>query len=59
MRRDILAGIFALLRPLGYVDLASDFFLQLLLYGDKDFLDSMNRQILEFTLNFIMPEFYT
>ena len=38
-RRDLLAGIFALLRPLGYVGLANDFLLQLLLYGDKDFPD--------------------
>ena len=52
-RRDLLAGIFALLRPLGYVDLANDFLLQLLLYGDKDFPDSVNRHILELTLNFI------
>ena len=52
-RRDLLAGIFALLRPLGYVDLANDILLQLLLYGDKDFPDSVNRHILELTLNFI------
>ena len=52
-RRDLLAGIFALLRPLGYVDLAHDFLLKLLLYGDKDFPDSVNRHILELTLNFI------
>ena len=52
-RRDLLAGIFALLRPLGYVDLAYDFLLQLLLYGNKDFPDSVNRHILELTLKFI------
>ena len=52
-RRDLLAGIFALLRPLGYVDLANEFLLQLLLYGNKDFPDSVNRHILELTLNFI------
>ena len=52
-RRDLLAGIFALLRPLGYVDLANEFLLQLLLYGDKDFPDSVNRHILELTLYFI------
>ena len=52
-RRDLLAGIFALLRPLGYADLAHDFLLKLLLYGDKDFPDSVNRHILELTLNFI------
>ena len=48
-----LDGIFALLRPLKYVDLANDFLLQLLLYGDKDFPDSVKRHILELTLNFI------
>ena len=52
-RRDLLAGIFALLRPLGYVDLAHDFLLKLLLYGDKNFRESVNRHILELTLNFI------
>ena len=52
-RRDFLAGIFALLRPLGYVDLANELLLQLLLYGNKDFPDSVNRHILELTLNFI------
>ena len=52
-RPDLLAGIFALLRPLGYVHLANDFLLQLLLYGVKDFPDSVNRHILELTLNFV------
>ena len=52
-RRDLLAGIVALLRPLGYVDLANEFLLQLLLYGNKDFPDSVNRHILELILNFI------
>ena len=51
-RRDLLTGIFALLRPLGYVDLANDFLLQLLLYGDKDFPDSVTGHILELTLDF-------
>ena len=46
-RRDLLAGIFALLRPLGYVNLANDFLSQLLLYDDKDFPDSVNRHILD------------
>ena len=40
-------------RPLGYVDLANDFLLQLLLYGDKDFPDSVNRHSLELKSNFI------
>ena len=52
-RRDLLVGIFALLRPLGYVDLANESLLQLLLYGNKDLPDSVDRHILELTLNFI------
>ena len=43
----------AILRPLGYVDVANEFLLQLLLYGNKDFPVSVNRHILELTLNFI------
>ena len=50
---DLLAGIYALLRPLGYVDLANECLLQLLLYGYKDFPVSVNRHILELILNFI------
>ena len=52
-RRDLLAGIYALIRPLGYVNLANEALLQLLLYGNKDFPISLNRQILELTLHFI------
>ena len=52
-RRDLIAGIYALLQPHGYVDLANEFLLRLLLSGDKDFSDSMNRHILQRTLNFI------
>ena len=37
----------------GYVDLANDCLLQLLLYGDKDFPDLVNRHVLELPLNFI------
>ena len=51
--QDNISGIFALLRPLGYVDLANEFLLQLLLYGNKDFPDSSNRHILELTFNVI------
>ena len=52
-RRDLLAGIYALIRPFGYGNLANELLLQLLLYGDKDFPDSLNRHILELTLHFI------
>ena len=36
-RRALLARIYALIRPLGYVNLANEALLQLLLYGNKDF----------------------
>ena len=49
-RQNLLAGIYALLRPLGYVNLKNDALLQLLWYGDDDFPDSLNRHILELTL---------
>ena len=52
-KRDLIAGICALLRPLGHVDLANEILLQLLLYGNKDFPDTVNRNVLELTLNFI------
>ena len=52
-RRDLLAGIYSLIRPFGYGNLANELLLQLLLYGDKDFPDSLNRHILELTLHFI------
>ena len=38
-RKDLLAVVYVLLRPLGYVDLANKFLLQLFLFGDKDFPD--------------------
>ena len=52
-RQNLLAGIYALLRPLGYVNLKNDALLQILLYGDDDFPNSLNRHILELTLQFI------
>ena len=48
-RKNLLAGIYALLRPLGNVNLRNDAPLQLLLYGDDDFPNSLNRHILELT----------
>ena len=42
-RRDLLAGVSALLRPLGHTDLSNEFLMQILLYGDKDFPDSLNK----------------
>ena len=52
-RRDLLAGGSALLRPLGHTDLSNEFLLQILLYGDKDFPDSLNKDILLLPLPFI------
>ena len=52
-RRDLLAGVSALLRPLGHTDLSNEFLMQIVLYGDKDFPDSLNKDILLLTLCFI------
>ena len=52
-RQNLLPGIYALLRPLGYVNLKNEALLQLLLYGDDDFPSSLNRHILELKLQFI------
>ena len=52
-RQSLLAGIYALLRSLGYVNLKNDALLQLSLYGDDDFPDSLNRHIVEILLQFI------
>ena len=52
-RRDLLAGVSALLRPLGHTNLSNEFLMQILLYGDKDFTDGLNRDILLLTLCFI------
>ena len=52
-RTDLLAGIYSLVRPYGYVNLANDILLQILLYGDKNFPNNLNRSILELTIRFI------
>ena len=52
-RRDLLAGVSALLRPLGHNTLSNEFLMQILLYDDKDFTDDLNRDILLLTLCFI------
>ena len=51
-RRDLLAGVSSLLRPLGHNNLSNEFLMQILLYGDKDFTDGLNRDILLSTLCF-------
>ena len=52
-RTDLLAGICSLVRPYGYVNLANDVLLQILLYGDKNFPNNLNGSILELTIRFI------
>ena len=48
-----LAGVSALLRLLGDTCLSNEFLMQILLYGDKDFTDDLNRDILLLTICFI------
>ena len=52
-RRDLLTGILALLRPYGYVNNSNEALVQVLLYGDKNFPNDLNKSILLLTLNFI------
>ena len=52
-RRDLLAGVSALLRPLGHTNPSNEFLMQILLYGDKDFPVNLNKDILLLTLRFI------
>ena len=51
---DLLAGISVVLRP--FVDINSlpnDVLVQILLYGDKDLSNEINKNILKLTLDFI------
>ena len=53
-RRDLFAGIVELLRPFRQInDLSNDSLTLLLLYGDQDLSNELNRNILELTLRFI------
>ena len=53
-RRDLLAGIVELLRPFVQIaSLSNDALTQLLLYGDQDLSNDLNKNILELTLRFI------
>ena len=52
-RTDLLAGIYTLIRPyMEYANLANDVLLQILLYGDKNFPNNLNRSIDELTICF-------
>ena len=51
---DLLAGIVELLRPFVQIaSLSNDALTQLLLYGDQDLSNDLNKNILELTLRFI------
>ena len=52
-RRDLLAGVFSLLRPYGYIDPSNKFLTELLLYGDKGLSNDVNRDISKLTLQYI------
>ena len=52
-RRNLLARVFELLRPYGYIDLSNEVLTQLKLYGDKNLPNNLNRNILELTLQYI------
>ena len=52
-QRDLLAGVLALVRPFGLSNPSNEILKQLLMYGNKDFPDEINRNILELTLRFI------
>ena len=53
-RRDLLAEISQLLQPFPHINNLSNIVLiKLLLYSDKDFLDSVNKSIFQLTINFI------
>ena len=52
-RRNLLARVFQLLRPYGYIDLSNEVLAQLLLYGDRYLPNNLNRNKLELTLQYI------
>ena len=53
-RQDLLAGIVELLRPFVQIaDLSNDALTQLLLCGDQDLSNELNKDVFELTLRFI------
>ena len=50
---NLLAGVFALLRPFRYIDLSNEVLTQLLLFGDKGLPNDVNRDLLKLTLLYI------
>ena len=51
--QDLLARVFELIRPYGYIDLSNEVLMQLLLYGDKHLTHDLNRNLLKLTLKYI------
>ena len=52
-RRNLLAGVYAIIRPFGYDNLSNEVLTQLFLYGDEGLPNDLNRNILELTLQYI------
>ena len=52
-RRSLLAGVSELLQPYGYTNLSNKVLTQILLYGNKDLPNCLNRNILDLTLQYI------
>ena len=53
-RRDLLAGVSELLRPFSQINsLPNNVVIQLLLYGEKNLSDDVNKHLVELTLNFM------
>ena len=52
-RRDLLAGVYDVLRPFGHSNLSNKVLTQLLLYGDEKFSCDLNRTIFNLTIQFI------
>ena len=52
-RRDLFAGVLAILRPFGHNNLSNKVLTQYLLYGNKDLSIDLNREIVKLTLAFI------
>ena len=52
-RQNLLAEILPLLRPLEYANLSNEVLTQILLYGDENLPNDVNRNILELTSKFI------
>ena len=53
LRRNLLTGTYALIRPFCFANLSSEALTKLLLYGDNNLPHHVNREILQLTLNYI------